>query len=258
MRASVLLAVAAVGAGLWQTAPLEGQIRIDGQVIDNSTLAPIPGVEVRIWTAGGRSLETDHTDERGVFSFLVSVEDGYFFDASSVGYESTRTPILWRDGFRVYEIEIRLDPDAVLLAPIEVLARSGSYDSPILQGFRDRLATGFGHYITLEDIRRTRPTRVSDLLQEVPGVHLQSSGSGLQRVVTMRGRCPSEIFVDGMLVTRDIGAGTAGPGFTVDDAVSPGSILAVEVYPGLATIPAEFLTPRSRCGVVVIWTRRSG
>lgn len=259
MRASVLLAlVATILAGLWQPGSLSAQIRINGQVIDNSTLAPIPGAEVRIWTARGHRLGTDITDDQGVFSFIVANEEGYFFDAAMIGYQSTRTPIVWRDGFRVYELEIRLDPEAVLLAPIEVLARSGRYESPILEGFRHRLVTGFGHYLTLEDIRRIQPGRVSDLLAGIPGVRLESSGSGLQRVVTMRRSCPAEIFVDGMLLTRDIGRGTAGAGFTVDDAVSPGSVLAVEVYRGLATVPAPFLTPRARCGVVVIWTRRSG
>jgi hypothetical protein len=259
MRASVLGALAAaIGAGLGQTGSLSAQVRIEGQVIDNATLDPITGAEVRISTARGRRLKKGFTNDHGVFSFIVPDEEGYFFDATRIGYQSTRTPILWTDGFRVYELEIRLDPGAVLLAPIEVLARSGIDESPILEGFRGRRLTGFGHYLTLEDIRRIRPDRTSDLLARVPGVHLESSGAGLQRVVTMRRNCPAEIFLDGMLLTPDIGRGTAGPGFTVDDAVSPASLLGVEVYGGLSTVPAEFLTPRARCGVVVIWTRRSG
>lgn len=258
MRASLLTLAAAVGMGLWQPGPLSAQIRIDGQVIDNATLGSIVGVQVRVSTARGRPLGTVFTDAQGVFSFTVTEDGGYIFDASRIGYEDTRTPILWTDGFHVFEVEIRLDPEAVLLAPIEVLARSGRYESPILGGFRERQRAGFGHYLTLEDIRRIKPARVSDLLAEVPGVRFQSSGAGLQRVVTMRRECPAEIFVDGMLLTRDIGRGTAGPGFTVDDAVSSGSVLGIEVYRGLSTVPPEFLTPRARCGVVVIWTRRSG
>ena len=69
---------------------------------------------------------------------------------------------------------------------------------------------------------------------------------------------PTGIGPEGMLLTRDIGRGTGGPGFTVDDAVSSGSLLGIEVYRGLSTVPAEFMTPRARCGVVVLWTRRSG
>lgn len=258
MRASVLTLAAALAVGLGPPGSLSGQIRIDGQVIDNATLEPVVDVEVRISTARGRRLGTAFTDEQGVFSFTVADDGGYVFDATRLGYQGTRTPVLWTDGFQVYEVEIRLDPEAVLLAPIEVLARSRRYESPILEGFRERLRTGLGHYVTLEDIRRVNPARVSDLLAEVPGVRLQSSGAGLQRVVTMRRDCPTEIFVDGMLLTRDIGRGTAGPGFTVDDAVSSGSVLGIEVYRGLSTVPPEFLTPRARCGVVVIWTRRSG
>ncbi|HUG40648.1 MAG TPA: carboxypeptidase regulatory-like domain-containing protein [Longimicrobiales bacterium] len=258
MRASLLMLATAVGAGLGQPGFLSAQIRIDGQVIDNANLEPIVGVEVRVSTARGHRLGTVFTNDQGVFSFTVTEDGGYVFNASRVGYQRTETPILWTDGFQVYEVEIRLDPKAVLLAPIEVLARSRRYESPILEGFRERLRAGFGHYLTLEDIRRIRPSRVSDLLSNVPGVQLQSSGAGLQRVVTMRRDCRAEIFVDGMLLTPDIGGATAGPGFTVDDAVSSGSVLGIEVYRGLSTVPAEFLTPRARCGVVVIWTRRSG
>lgn len=258
MRASLLSLAAAVGLGIGQPGSLGAQIRIDGQVIDNATLEPIVGVEVRISTARGRRLVTVLTDDQGVFSFTVHEDGGYVFDASRIGYLGARTPILWTDGFHTYEVEIRLDPEAVLLAPIEVLARSGRYESPILGGFRERSRTGFGHYLTLEDIRRINAARVSDLLAQVPGVQLRSTGAGLQRIVTMRRDCPAEIFVDGMLLTRDIGRGTGGPGFTVDDAVSSGSVLGIEVYGGLSTVPPEFLTPRAGCGVVVIWTRRSG
>jgi hypothetical protein len=45
---------------------------------------------------------------------------------------------------------------------------------------------------------------------------------------------------------------------SVDDLVAPGAIEGIELYRGTATIPAEFLTPQARCGVVAIWTRRGG
>ena len=258
MRASLHILVAAAGVGLWQPDCLGAQIRIDGQVTDNTTLGPVVGAEVRVSTVRGRRLRTVITDERGVFSFTVTEDGGYVFDASRIGYREVETPILWTDGFKAYEVEIRLDPEAVLLAPIEVLARSGRYGSPVLEGFRERLRSGFGHYLTLEEVRRLKPARVTDLLAQVPGVRLESSGAGLQRVVTMRRDCPAEIFVDGMLLTRDVGRDTGGPGFTVDDAVSSGSLLGIEVYRGLSTVPPEFLTERAHCGVVVLWTRRSG
>jgi outer membrane receptor for ferrienterochelin and colicin len=92
----------------------------------------------------------------------------------------------------------------------------------------------------------------------VPGVHLRSSGRGLRREVYM-GRtgdyCPAQIFVDGFLLNGRSRL-TGDTEFTIDDAVSPASIEGIEVYRGLSSVPAEFLNPDSRCGVVVVWTRR--
>lgn len=233
------------------------QVRIVGHVIDNQSLEPIPGVEIRVAKASlaWRTMERVYSDEDGRFTLFLPEKAGYIFRARSIGYEPTETPILWTDGYRHYEVEIRLDPDAVLLAPIEVLTRMKGADSPVLADFHHRLASGLGQYITHRDIEQIKPTRVTDLLARVPGVRLESSGAGLRRVVHMARGCRAEIFVDGRLWTR---AGTGGDGSasTVDDAVHPASVLGIEVYRGLATVPAEFLTPQARCGVVAIWTRR--
>ncbi len=231
------------------------QIHIEGTVIDDQSLEPIAAAEVRVFNVRRphRVLGPLHTNAEGHFSITVPENGGYVFEAERLGYRDTETPTLWTDGYDIYEIEIRLDPDAVLLAPIEVLVRAEG-ESPVLADFRHRANSGMGHYFTHLDIQRIKPDRVSDLLVRVPGVSLRSSGSGLRRVVYMaRGGCPAEIFVDGMHWSR----GQDGANlFTVDDAVPSGSILGVEIYRGLSTVPAQFLTPQSRCGVVAIWTRR--
>ena len=67
------------------------------------------------------------------------------------------------------------------------------------------------------------------------------------------GECPVQIFLDGMLATRN----NDGGGVLVDDLVSPLDVEVIEVFRGLSSIPPEFLTPQARCGVVAIWTRRS-
>lgn len=72
-------------------------------------------------------------------------------------------------------------------------------------------------------------------------------------VGTGGGPCPVQIFLDGRLITR--GAVMEVP---VDDLVTPEAVEGIEVYRGLSTVPPEFLTPNSRCGVVAIWTRRGG
>jgi len=158
-------------------------------------------------------------------------------------------------------VELHLDTEAVPLAPLTVVARSESTRRPILADFDDRVDSGFGWYFTRDDIEEIRPTMVSDLLGRVPGVRLESSGRGnYRRTVTMArssgvgpggGPCPVQIYLDGRLMTR--GNVMEIP---VDNLVTPEVVEGIEVYRGLSTVPAEFLTPSSRCGVVAIWTRR--
>lgn len=259
MRHLLLVSVVGACVALAGASDLTAQVRINGRVLDNQTLEPIAGVDVRISRASGRQVGRVHTNDEGRFSFLADRDGGYRFRAERIGYEGTETPTLWTDGFRVYAVEIRLDLDAVLVAPIEVIARSRLDASPVLENFQERARSGFGHYFTRDDIDRIRPSRVTDLLARVPGVRLESSGTGSRRAVYMSrgGGCRAEIFVDGFQWTPDIDLPSGSdPGFTVDDAVSPASVVGVEVYRGLSTVPPEFLTARANCGVVAIWTRR--
>ena len=256
------IAVLALGlAALCPPAPVTAQeVHLRGRVVDNQSLAPISAAQVMVSTAAGKRMGELVSDQEGHFVFTVPEPGGYVFRAERIGYEATETPILWTDDFSTFSVEIRLDPDAVLLAPIEVIARSRAAPSPVLENFHARLESGLGHFFTRDDVEKLRPSRVTDLLARVPGVRLESSGAGLRRSVFFsRGGlpCRAQIFVDGMLWTRpDMLRRGGDPGFTVDDAVSPASIEGIEVYRGLSGIPAEFLTPEARCGVVAIWTRR--
>lgn len=240
------------------------QLRVVGQVIDNKTLVPIAAARVQVFDRRGDKITDRVADEAGTFEFTPSGHGGYRFRASRIGYEAAETPVLWTDGYDHIRVEIRLDADAILLAPIEIVARSRVHPSPVLAGFRDRLESDVGgHFFTRGDIERLHPVYVSDVIAMVPGVRLESSRYGNRRAISMtrsfaNGDCPAQIFVDGFLLNRRSPVTGEGYGFTVDDAVSPGSVEGIEVYKGSSTVPAEFLNPYSHCGVVAIWTRRGG
>ncbi len=214
---------------------------------------PIDGVSMTVRGPNGGYLGHRITDENGVFEFEAKRISGIKLDARRLGYRPNTTPVLFFDDHDFYEVEIRLDRDAVLLAPLEVIARSAVEPSPVLRDYRHRLENGMGRYLTRDDIERRNPSFVTDMLTEIPGVRLSSAGTGARRIVRMgRSNCPSQIFVDGVLMNPE-GYGTA---VTIDDVVSPHDVEAIEVYAGLSSIPAEFLNPNSHCGVVAIWTRR--
>lgn len=233
-------------------------VMIVGTVLDDESATPIEGAVVEI--LGQREiLSRSVTDAEGAFRFTLPRHGGYRFGADRIGYGRTVTPTLYTDGHDTVAVEIRLNAEAVLLAPLEVTAWSPrARPSSVLSGFTERMRIGLGHFFTRADVERLSPTLASDLLGMVPGVHLRSSGRGLRREVYMSrtgGYCPAQIFVDGFLLNGRSRL-TGDPGFTVDDAVSPESIEGIEVYRGLSSVPAEFLNADSRCGAVLIWTRR--
>ena len=82
-------------------------------------------------------------------------------------------------------MESRLDPDAILLAPLEVIAWSGSVDDAALEGFRRRLKTGLGVYITRGAGGSPELVMVTDLLREIPGITVTGGGAEAEAVVRM-------------------------------------------------------------------------
>jgi hypothetical protein len=256
----VLTALLTVAATVPATA--QDRVRISGTVRDEGTSAPISAVDLVARTPTGRFLLSTVTDEAGRFDFQVRYTPGVQLFASRIGYADNTTPVLHFDGDTFFELELRLSPDAVLLAPLEVVTRRTAERSRVLTGYHARLETGLGYYITREEIERARPSFVSDLLAQVPGVRLSSSGSGTRRAVSMARsvghNCAVQVFVDGILITKQImtPGGVRTEGVVIDDVVLPNSVEGIEVYRGLSTVPARFLTPEADCGVIAIWTRR--
>jgi hypothetical protein len=267
MRKNLLPAIAAAlllcdGEGL-SAQILPPPIEIQGRVVDDLTGEPVPGATVVILDTYGDRLARRITDDAGEFSAQIRHRAAVRIRAGRLGYQDVTTPVLPFDGRYYFMLEIRLHVDAVLLAPMEVVAHGERMTrSPTFSEFDRRVATGFGSYFTRTDIEAIRPVLVTDLLQRIPGLRLEGSGRAGRRTVHMArsggvgqggGDCPVQIFVDGRIMSR-AGGGTVA----IDDLVSPEVVEGIEVYRGLSTVPPEFLAPNSQCGVVAIWTRRGG
>jgi outer membrane receptor for ferrienterochelin and colicin len=161
-------------------------------------------------------------------------------------------------GYTMYQVEVRLSATAMVLAPLEVVARSRGGITPTLAGFERRRLSGTGWFTTRAEIQRRNATSVSDILRSAPGISIQ------RRIVYMAraGGCPAQIYIDGFHINRPIRSvpGRRAPSsteaFPIDEMVAPVSVEGIEVYQGLSTVPAEFLSPEAACGVVAIWTRR--
>lgn len=256
MRWSVLL----LGLLLAPSPGAAQQVRVVGRVLANDTERPLGATEVSIRRADGSYITATETDSTGTFEFVVSRTSAVRIFARRYGYRPTSTPLLHFDGHRFVQVEVRLDTEAVLLAPLEVIVWSDIDRSPLLDNFRARRQRGLGTFISRGEIERRRPAFVTDMLRSVPGVTLVGSGTGGRPRVEL-GRaagkaCSTQIFVDGMLMNRRALGGTDD--VRLDDLVSPGSIEGIEIYRGLGSVPPEFLNPDADCGVIAVWTRRGG
>ena len=152
-----------------------------------------------------------------------------------------------------------------------------------LAGFERRrlLKQGSVSFFTGEEILNRGTIRLTDALRRAHGVKIVDSDNGDKLVASSRMQLPS----GGGVLVRGVGkqqpsnvtsgssaSSSAGlapcimpiavdghlkeKGFAIDD-IPVTDVHGVEVYPGAASLPAEFgsMKPDGWCGLVVIWTR---
>lgn len=108
--------------------------------------------------------------------------------------------------------------------------------------FERRRAMGIGIFVTRALIDQRRPIALRDLLRTLPEVMV--TGTGIKFARTMGSDCLPEYYVDGTPV-RSI---------SIDD-FTPNEIEGIELFRGPSEVPANLLSRRSACGLVMIWTR---
>ena len=215
-------------------------------VIDDATDAAMPDVRVSVI---GRPME-GMTDAHGRYSYtaprpgrvaLVLRRLGYLPGTLMVDVGATDTA----------RVTFAMTVAAQTLATVDVRDTMSSR-SPTLAGFEHRVHVGAGSatYITREQIDKAHASRVTDLLRRTTSITLEDSAD-VVLVLTRRSgkiaKCPLQLGVDGELRF----------GMQLNMLV-PEEIHGIEIYPGPATLPAEFGGMRGtlRCGLVMIWTRR--
>jgi len=152
---------------------------------------------------------------------------------------------------------VTLERVAVRLADVVINGRRVSYPERFVDVV-ERARVHSGALFTREDLRSVRD--VKSLLAMLPGVRANSRGVTFARCeAPLPSRFSSaaainhvQVYIDGVRVT----ALTADT-LAVEDAlalVSPAAVELVEVYSGVARIPAEW--QRDACAVIAIWTKR--
>lgn len=117
-----------------------------------------------------------------------------------------------------------------------------------------RAAHEHGTFFTRQDIDKLNPLDVGSLLDRVPSVYMSGNTPVFARCKgPLAGGSPGtstvQVYIDGTRVT-------ASKSTAVPEAlrlVTPRDIEAIEVYSGVARLPAEFL--EDACAVIAIWTK---
>lgn len=221
--------------------------------------AALEGAEVELLGLARKAI----TGESGAYH-LAGIEPGrYWVVVRRIGYEPLRVALTFEPGWD-REIVFQLDARPQRLADIEVTSEDLAWQRKYLE-FEWRARTGWGRFLTRDDIEQARPTYLSDVVQRyLPGVSFRGfdrapfvtdffsadwgrngaiGWSYVSRGVT---ECSPAVSVNG---TTPFG------GWAVND-FEPGDVEAIEVYRRSRDIPLELQRASGGgCGLVVIWLK---
>ena len=239
------IAAALVLSCAWSVTPLPAQAPeevLSGMVRD-SVGGPVANARV---TLIGTTIATAVTSNDGRFSLPGPSGGVAELEVRRLGFAPWQGEVDIKSG---RPLEIRLVPLAIRLESVLVRTEPREPFTSRLAGFEVRQRRGLGEFITRADLDKLNSANFLDVLRRVRGVRISTMGNSMWTRVRLRGSdCPPLLVVDGF---------PASAGEFDFGMLEPTSLEGVEIYHGLASVPAEFVTGRSleRCGVIAIWTR---
>lgn len=243
---------AAVVAAVVATPPASAQT-ITGVVVEHGTERPIAGVQLLLLDDRGDTRDEAISSDSGAFVLAAPEPGSFLVTAEMIGFASMRSEPLELDPGEEVAVEVRMAIEAVPLEPLVVQGRKQTMGHQ-LSGFHSRMArgrkSGFGHFISREDVDRFNPLESTDLLRMAPGVRVVSGRTGRGAGLRMSGGCIPAIYVDGMQVNRP-----PMRGVSLDEIVPAMALEGIEVYRGASAQQGSYYDPTG-CGLVLVWTRR--
>ncbi len=253
-RAALSMAVLTLGIFI---SPLPGNSQtIRGRVLESLSALPVESAGVMLLDTTFTAVAGTATNPTGAFSLEAPGPGAYYVLTESLGYSPSIDGILELAEGSSVTVEIYLKPRPIVLDSIKVaVARAQIFQHLEGAGFNDRMVSGFGHFITPEDLERRNPRNMADLFRGAPGLTLTGgggfSGTGIQFTNgSIRGpTCSPPIYVDGVVVNADTTYGG------VEGVVDISQIAAVELYTRASNVPLQWGGINAGCGIVLIWTR---
>jgi len=234
------------------------------RVIDETNGMPVADARVHLMDGRGTEIVEGALGSDGSFAHRVQ-PGSYSLRVIRLGHAPAATGEFVVEpgiGFLEVEVLISAGPIAVLLPKVVV---TGDIPTPMLRGFQQRRADGFGNFLTRDEFEEWHPRAVTDVLRRMHSVKVRpntASGRGRNRdyrryiVESSRptgglgGACSMLFFVDGIYIGN-------GSDTDIDLLLPVGDVDAIEVYSGAAQMPARFNRTGSACGVILFWTSSS-
>ena len=241
----VAVAVAAVALS---AASAAGQ-RISGAVVDGVNFLPVADLPVVATTAKGEVAGAGRTHSDGTFSLALTQPGAYTLRVLHMGYRPTELSFEVKDTATVrvrVELSLRRVADVTLLTTVVIRGQQVQVPSRFADVL-ERARTGHGALFTRADFAMTND--VAFALNRLPTVHANSRGIVFGKCNTsMPGAARVQVYVNG--------ARLFAPGDSPEKIlklVAPADIELMEVYTGVARLPAEYIN--DACAVIAIWTK---
>lgn len=245
-RANTLasLAFLALVAPVTSTQAQAGQGSIVGRVIDERK-APVPVADVSL-VVDDSAIGFVRTSATGEFALRGVALGTQLVVVRRLGYRVRRVEVEVRQTTTPTRLDVVLVEMPKTLEEVRVEASIDDSKGKLREFYENKSRAQFGYFFAPEDLARDRgkARNASDVMRRVPGAKLVPARFGNR--VLFRG-CSPLVVIDGQ---RAVGA-------ELDEITDLDDIAAMEVYPSMAGLPAQYVGYESRCGVIVVWTRVS-
>jgi hypothetical protein len=255
---------------------------VRGTVVDDRNLSRVATATVRLLQGEEEGPATE-TDNQGHFFLPLPGAGTYRLQVARLGYLTTRSQTFRVEKDDTVTVEFRVAPNALLMAPITVTARSKSGRNAFN---RHKDEWGKGVFLTPEQLAGMSLYSPADVFRGVDGIHLTwnwgKRGDGFRgpiaSVQSRRAECllymVNRVFVDPPPTAVDIYQRKILSSPQAEAAmmnrriwssyeiagIPPSSIAGVEVYRSYSEVPPDLRRythkfPLTNCGLVVYWTK---
>lgn len=240
--------------------PLAAQAALSGVVRQDSSGAPLSGVEVLLNNTTHRT----ETNAQGRY-FLGALPAGvYQVIFRKVGHLPVRIDVrlvlgdTTRANTMLIESAVVLDP--VIVTGTPETSRGVGIG---LEAFEERRKMGFGRFFDREQLETYEGyLNLDDVLRRYSDVEIMANPAGryafnrVRRDMNGLPNCLMQVYYNGAPVGRGGVVGTSNLNPTDLRMFNLFGLEAVEVYRSAAEIPQEYGGPSAACGVILLWSRR--